>query len=167
MMFQSLLHQGISLLGHFGGGRDALDDGVSIPSSSGHQFTALAADRPGGLLDDDVSIPSSSGHQFTEYWNEQALEAAKRVSIPSSSGHQFTARQKKDRYGHEFTVSIPSSSGHQFTGSGPIDGDADYEDVSIPSSSGHQFTAFHMQRFLQIMLTFQSLLHQGISLLEG
>ena len=89
--FQSLLHQGISLLptGHFvltsaysfgfnpffirasvywQEGRHAQGDncGVSIPSSSGHQFTAMR-ERAAELDSALVSIPSSSGHQFTEH----------------------------------------------------------------------------------------------------
>ena len=89
---------------------------VSIPSSSGHQFTAyrpVVRDRATGA---DVSIPSSSGHQFTVANVAGGGTSCGRVSIPSSSGHQFTATfmTASIEAGHN-QVSIPSSSGHQFT----------------------------------------------------
>ena len=64
--FQSLLHQGISLLAR-NASQTAAGQGcsVSIPSSSGHQFTASASSRPSTPAMRLVSIPSSSGHQFT------------------------------------------------------------------------------------------------------
>ena len=66
----------------------------------------------------------------------------KRVSIPSSSGHQFTVNQRSI-----FILNILLG-------------------VSIPSSSGHQFTEDDLVRLSIIRLVeFQSLLHQGISLL--
>ena len=65
-------------------------------------------------------------------------------------------------------VSIPSSSGHQFTGIGATPTRQGQELVSIPSSSGHQFTVDQIQAsFGDIHVEFQSLLHQGISLLNG
>ena len=90
--FQSLLHQGISLLGVGKAQHRRWQLGsVSIPSSSGHQFTARlrAGNAPAKVL---VSIPSSSGHQFTGISTSKCLTGSFRmVSIPSSSGHQFTA----------------------------------------------------------------------------
>ena len=117
--FQSLLHQGISLLLNLRlrrpkdkrrfnpffirasvyWGLTGMPDGracraVSIPSSSGHQFTGVR--RPRGLHHGRraVSIPSSSGHQFTVGKTDRIRETAVGVSIPSSSGHQFTARPR-------------------------------------------------------------------------
>ena len=69
--FQSLLHQGISLL-----------------------VGNLRIDPP---APESVSIPSSSGHQFTDKRdNASLLMAFEKVSIPSSSGHQFTALLKAE-----------------------------------------------------------------------
>ena len=150
---------------------------VSIPSSSGHQFTAwrpaVASRRRGtgfnpffirasvycaarprtGMTSGLVSIPSSSGHQFTALLLGVAVADAGVVSIPSSSGHQFTGKERQQAARREAAVSIPSSSGHQFTG---------YWDrtistcglltVSIPSSSGHQFTVLPFQESLKAQL---------------
>ena len=65
--------------------------------------------------DDFVSIPSSSGHQFTAFRSWFATRAGICVSIPSSSGHQFTEAPGGAFRGLFYAVSIPSSSGHQFT----------------------------------------------------
>ena len=64
--FQSLLHQGISLLHVRWPGATARRAGVSIPSSSGHQFTVRHLEEAMDPSRYSVSIPSSSGHQFTE-----------------------------------------------------------------------------------------------------
>ncbi len=112
--FQSLLHQGISLLVSPIAPSSISIEQVSIPSSSGHQFTARPASAL-GASPDPVSIPSSSGHQFTA-WNEVINELLDQgVSIPSSSGHQFTAGRADRCRRRRAAVSIPSSSGHQFT----------------------------------------------------
>ena len=92
--FQSLLHQGISLLPvRYRPGR------VQVPTpfqSLLHQGISLlwAADHRREVEARLVSIPSSSGHQFTERMRRQlpAFNAVL-VSIPSSSGHQFTGRR--------------------------------------------------------------------------
>ena len=163
--FQSLLHQGISLLETDTVVLTVSPRGVSIPSSSGHQFTGprLGNETRGG---NPVSIPSSSGHQFTVgaystktcarssgfnpffirasvYWleNHSALPStAGYVSIPSSSGHQFTESPRRHPGCRRGRVSIPSSSGHQFTGVRFAKVRLVARSVSIPSSSGHQFT---------------------------
>ena len=89
------------------------------------------------------------------------------VSIPSSSGHQFTVRRRVGLRSHPETVSIPSSSGHQFTGPPCAWPRTAPSWVSIPSSSGHQFTVNeYSPQFQQMGFKFQSLLHQGISLLR-
>ena len=44
---------------------------------------------------EEVSIPSSSGHQFTDKESESLAVTDERVSIPSSSGHQFTELYKR------------------------------------------------------------------------
>ena len=193
---------------------------VSIPSSSGHQFTAVLDPRRGAARRNVVSIPSSSGHQFTGWgrfcavfrsWNsfnpffirasvycdppsKLASEFRDAVSIPSSSGHQFTGgahfaggSRNAGRCFNPFfirasvycaasgaatlacnCVSIPSSSGHQFTGRTSPAGAAMANCVSIPSSSGHQFTGMQVITVVAgRILAFQSLLHQGISLLAA
>ncbi len=62
--FQSLLHQGISLLHAWNCDAHSPCLAVSIPSSSGHQFTgSRTQDVKFSRI--AVSIPSSSGHQFT------------------------------------------------------------------------------------------------------
>ena len=142
--FQSLLHQGISLLAcrdatlfprrregfnpffirasvywHVGMQRYSLGDGkVSIPSSSGHQFTGFApgtwraarAPRFQSLLHQGISLLHAKilGLKVTNkylrfnpffirasvYWNwrrpRRRMTGSNCVSIPSSSGHQFT-----------------------------------------------------------------------------
>ena len=153
-----------------------------------------AADTPRQGAASIVSIPSSSGHQFTEGEDgivsqvlkafqsllHQGISLLSFLSIPSHSGIKFM-------------VSIPSSSGHQFTGINGTDFNPDFRAVSIPSSSGHQFTARRRIRpgpatrpcfnpfFIRASVycakdrgrawigppLFQSLLHQGISLLAS
>ena len=140
-VFQSLLHQGISLL-----------------------RTGMAPWRPGAA---SVSIPSSSGHQFTDHGGTQAAPAARRVSIPSSSGHQFTVIGWPLSWLVSPMVSIPSSSGHQFTGGGMDVAQAAtlagfqsllHQGISLLPVLRHWADIWHS-------LWFQSLLHQGISLL--
>ena len=164
--FQSLLHQGISLLNAFPDTQVGRDTFVSIPSSSGHQFTGMIDPRD-TRTSGDVSIPSSSGHQFTAailmiaragwarsfqsllhqgisllgYGPVSKQGGRGKVSIPSSSGHQFTGMPLPTRSRKGISVSIPSSSGHQFTGRRLSGGNnREMKTVSIPSSSGHQFT---------------------------
>ena len=112
--FQSLLHQGISLLLGNKKGWNFSIFCVSIPSSSGHQFTECRYSRRNpelvsfqSLLHQGISLlfcPASYRHR------PNAL-----VSIPSSSGHQFTVWRPRDTAQVFACVSIPSSSGHQFT----------------------------------------------------
>ena len=118
MEFQSLLHQGISLLEEegllieeafplrfnpffirasvycdlahsFGSAKEAKFQSLL------HQGISLLIDRPqhpNPVKAEKVSIPSSSGHQFTVYRSmPRSTRPRRRVSIPSSSGHQFTA----------------------------------------------------------------------------
>ena len=89
--FQSLLHQGISLLIEMVKMTNKRQIEVSIPSSSGHQFTVLHHAQV-SVPKDHVSIPSSSGHQFTAKEDAETQIWSEYVSIPSSSGHQFTGR---------------------------------------------------------------------------
>ena len=162
--FQSLLHQGISLLRRrssnavftWAGFQSLLHQGISLLSmlwlcpkaksirafqSLLHQGISLLAGplRPLSIRLDAVSIPSSSGHQFTGRRYGNAGERPDTVSIPSSSGHQFTAWNYPNCNAAATPVSIPSSSGHQFT---------------EPSMSMSPSACSAM---------FQSLLHQGIS----
>ena len=117
---------------------------VSIPSSSGHQFTVLVISKADfeALV---VSIPSSSGHQFTVPFLElHGWQSNCKVSIPSSSGHQFTGWPVRFVNSRRALVSIPSSSGHQFTDHDSVAYGSRIDLVSIPSSSGHQFTGRHI-----------------------
>ncbi len=189
--FQSLLHQGISLLVKLLTLNSTPSRIVSIPSSSGHQFTVrkmtVAKDVQQFSFNpffirasvywfvflglflcpfDTVSIPSSSGHQFTASNNVVYNATFPVVSIPSSSGHQFTVHVLLATGINPGFVSIPSSSGHQFTATRPAATLYFPLPVSIPSSSGHQFTARMQTPPSPKRSGFQSLLHQGISLLS-
>ena len=121
-MFQSLLHQGISLLRRRRTLPDRSCPEVSIPSSSGHQFTAsfpskiAISEIPAfqSLLHQGISLLVSALHAVEElrhggfnpffirasvYWTATACCARpvrRCVSIPSSSGHQFTGRPGDD-----------------------------------------------------------------------
>ena len=155
--FQSLLHQGISLLGNSGEIPTNCLEGVSIPSSSGHQFTVLPYPRVGTSLTWNVSIPSSSGHQFTE---------GAKITPPHQTIYSFNpffirasvywldkveladARERGDSFNPFFI----RASVYCVRGLPPVHGPRSL--VSIPSSSGHQFTvpvrriiAVHPQRF--------------------
>ena len=193
--FQSLLHQGISLLlSLYAMCRSAISS-VSIPSSSGHQFTECDHNAWVMLIEHEVSIPSSSGHQFTEGRDLPQGRDLDVVSIPSSSGHQFTggpglqagqilppcfnpffirasvycpAPRASVRMS-DICVSIPSSSGHQFTGD---------ERPDSRLSRGACFNPFFIRASVYCLSNivdacvnldkeFQSLLHQGISLLDA
>ena len=143
--FQSLLHQGISLLVQPRAGcaptarvgfnpffirasvyclksiaASSRLKTVSIPSSSGHQFTAQAQGNDFQsyqlcfnpfFIRASVYCPTASA---------RPAPCAAWVSIPSSSGHQFTESPLPDDPGGNRRVSIPSSSGHQFTVIAPI-----------------------------------------------
>ena len=167
---------------------------VSIPSSSGHQFTEPAVARadngqverfnpffirasvywagpfyrtPSGRLVTFQSLLHQGISLLHAYIGPLSLPEDARVSIPSSSGHQFTDRTMWNFAKSRSKVSIPSSSGHQFTARfRRVPGVGGTRRVSIPSSSGHQFTVGHarLERGVN-SAAFQSLLHQGISLL--
>ena len=137
--FQSLLHQGISLL------------------------TATAGTLRWSAV--SVSIPSSSGHQFTGRLRRGVrTHTRRRVSIPSSSGHQFTGRrQRLSPSGlHRFNPFFIRASVYWISRRIAYWGSIG---VSIPSSSGHQFTERRGAGGAEPRTGFQSLLHQGISLL--
>ena len=139
--FQSLLHQGISLLirhrrdmpaGRHCGFQSLLHQGISLLKAP------VAGRRPRRL---GVSIPSSSGHQFTASGVGGLAGGAKSVSIPSSSGHQFTGRH------------CPSGRRRR-RGFNPFFIRASVYWLSL------------RRHGLSCTATFQSLLHQGISLLQ-
>ena len=117
--FQSLLHQGISLLSCAPCRASTSAPSVSIPSSSGHQFTGLTWTKPSrrkgrrfqSLLHQGISLLCVIG--FIQQHGDRI------VSIPSSSGHQFTAVHVGNHVYIPNGVSIPSSSGHQFTDVNP------------------------------------------------
>ena len=189
---------------------------VSIPSSSGHQFTASDAPAEGTIRKRfnpffirasvycareaqrarepprSVSIPSSSGHQFTAcgpghcapgqrfrfnpffirasvYWQRVEVfppTGASRFNPFFIRASVYCAWRASGNAPYSIPVSIPSSSGHQFTAMGREVNGRRVARVSIPSSSGHQFTvrSTTILKFA-VMAEFQSLLHQGISLL--
>ena len=114
--FQSLLHQGISLLDRVHDGNHGAVRPVSIPSSSGHQFTGCPSLGPEGprhpcfnpfFIRASVywqrSLGDALGCQtgFNPFFIRASVYClrddgvvdvlAQEVSIPSSSGHQFTA----------------------------------------------------------------------------
>ena len=139
--FQSLLHQGISLLAVRPPRNQLATTNVSIPSSSGHQFTAngKSTGSPTDRRRFNPFFIRASVYCRRERWRMQAMTAI--VSIPSSSGHQFTA-----------------------TGASPAS--------RRPPSRFNPFfiraSVYWIERLLSINLIhlqFQSLLHQGISLL--
>ena len=142
--FQSLLHQGISLLGL-----------GSQPSA-----TALAPEFQ-SLLHQGISLLHKTPRV--------ARDRAPPVSIPSSSGHQFTAKPRPNP--RAVNPAQFQSLLHQ--GISLLRGQARLnlyqpKQVSIPSSSGHQFTACGQPDCRHVgWLAFQSLLHQGISLLRS
>ena len=139
VQFQSLLHQGISLLGAVFARRQ------NRPPHSFNPFFIRASvycdwAQRGKRCSRNVSIPSSSGHQFTGSSNSLITSFHASVSIPSSSGHQFTVSPATIGIRYGDGVSIPSSSGHQFTDKRTTHSGPSLRPVSIPSSSGHQFT---------------------------
>ena len=200
-------------------GAERLARNVSIPSSSGHQFTARPVprrifrpyDRFQSLLHQGISLliapdavpPNVMLISFNPffirasvYW--QALTkppriAIRSVSIPSSSGHQFTARICRRDAMSRVTVSIPSSSGHQFTGvlarAGLLAGIEGFNPFFIRASvywdaEVREAIRIYVQCFNPFFIrasvyclcmaygrvrddAFQSLLHQGISLLSA
>ena len=88
------------------------------------------------------------------------------VSIPSSSGHQFTEFRHHAPRGHGHGVSIPSSSGHQFT----VEWKSDWVRIhGLKFQSllhqGISLLGLSIQPEIRRLFRFQSLLHQGISLL--
>ena len=165
--FQSLLHQGISLLRFSGwasanartGFQSLLHQGISLLLQHGDRRGVQDAQRFNPFF-----------IRASVYWSATGLHPeclAPRVSIPSSSGHQFTAEIREN--GEEFVVfvSIPSSSGHQFT------------DIRILQDVWkilRRFNPFFIRASVycvrmrhgtrHVDRSFQSLLHQGISLLR-
>ena len=166
---------------------------VSIPSSSGHQFTAGPSAWTAGaakksfqsLLHQGISLLCVNGFRVSFANNY--------VSIPSSSGHQFTVEAffmttvyriicfnpffiRASVYckhlvliksADTLMVSIPSSSGHQFTGS----------IFAVKNmAQARRFNPFFIRASVYCRRPaqparpadpgFQSLLHQGISLLR-
>ena len=165
--FQSLLHQGISLLAEgLRGPERRGPECVSIPSSSGHQFTvgigAYLAEISGkpfqSLLHQGISLLSASLRMPPCLCREE-FQSLLHQGISLLDRHCDPAWAPPDY------VSIPSSSGHQFTAYPAGNPPAWSASVSIPSSSGHQFTVWHVVSGLVGAALFQSLLHQGISLL--
>ena len=93
--------------------------------------------------------------------------ADSKVSIPSSSGHQFTGKSAQPPARRAFLVSIPSSSGHQFTAILRVG--TRMLSPSVFQSLLHQGISLLLITVVvdhhHLLRLFQSLLHQGISLL--
>ena len=190
--FQSLLHQGISLLCNTTLSRTRPCASVSIPSSSGHQFTEFQHPLP-GLVGGVVSIPSSSGHQFTESGtgfiqidNKTEFQSLLHQGISLLPVHAGVGVQRHVGFQsllHQGISLLPGMDcilamhGYSFQsllhqGISLLDGVDGCQErlvarVSIPSSSGHQFTGGEQTGISarSAFDSFQSLLHQGISLL--
>ena len=115
----------------------------------------------------NVSIPSSSGHQFT---GMQTAENAPRVEQFQSLLHQGISLLARPPGRGRLRIPAFQSLLHQ--GISLLDGVAwdvtvALRIVSIPSSSGHQFTGIlPVGPVAGRRAEFQSLLHQGISLLN-
>ena len=92
--FQSLLHQGISLLTRIRVRYCAYTDPFQSLLHQGISLLVDCGSSPRRTPWPSVSIPSSSGHQFTVFWSINSPQSGcpHFVSIPSSSGHQFTAK---------------------------------------------------------------------------
>ena len=140
--FQSLLHQGISLLHQSVRGVFLNVISVSIPSSSGHQFTGILCLEPDSDIGNGFNpfFIRASVYCFSEchLWLEGKL-----VSIPSSSGHQFTepaAPRTPTGILLRFNPFFIRASVYCVRKGGTRQ---EVIDVSIPSSSGHQFTGDH------------------------
>ena len=139
---------------------------VSIPSSSGHQFTANRLLRSAATSRSPVSIPSSSGHQFTGWLRRSSYKQ-------QQPGFQSLLHQ-----GISLLESEPLPEGDVSDCFNPffIRASVYWTEtrrrslpliwVSIPSSSGHQFTVGTVKLAWWSVMRFQSLLHQGISLLN-
>ena len=164
--FQSLLHQGISLLDD-GGQPVKADFSVSIPSSSGHQFTGTRWVRSTGsglsafqsLLHQGISLliknRSSTGSPSIIGFNPFFIRASVywlrlEISLEAMPAFQSLLHQGISLLAN---ICMPHFK-------------CPPNCVSIPSSSGHQFTGriFHSAE-KNSWIQFQSLLHQGISLL--
>ena len=145
--FQSLLHQGISLLAVLNPLLAWTGGTVSIPSSSGHQFTVGRLVYSRGVF---VVVFQSLLHQgisLLRYKEMLASPPEIGVSIPSSSGHQFTdgaCRVLQHGMCICFNPFFIRASVYCF--SPPAPSAMPLITVSIPSSSGHQFTAINLWR---------------------
>ena len=115
---------------------------VSIPSSSGHQFTAYSRRGTTSWTSAGFQSLLHQGISLLQEATEQEFELHVQVSIPSSSGHQFTGNSLAGGW-------IPALGGFN-----PF-----FIRASVYWLRAMQSPARHMP------LLFQSLLHQGISLL--
>ena len=167
LLFQSLLHQGISLLA-FAGIIDAKSaDFVSIPSSSGHQFTA---GRFPARTDARPACFNPFFIRASVYCAFSGRAWGACMGVFQSLLHQgisLLRRGPSPRTERTQSVSIPSSSGHQFTGL------AAQPRAVLQRTSFNPFfiraSVYWPARAADAGPTptrFQSLLHQGISLLK-
>ncbi len=166
--FQSLLHQGISLLLVVpGGGRPAprgrfqslLHQGISLLLSRRSPPPSLLGGFQ-SLLHQGISLLNRIRQLFTEDWGL--------VSIPSSSGHQFTDRRimRKRRWLDGFNPFFIRASVYCPETVSPVDAR-----MIMFQSLLHQGISLLFQLHFQFgnaaLGLFQSLLHQGISLLQS
>ena len=141
--FQSLLHQGISLLGSSARPCCIATRAVSIPSSSGHQFTGWQA----GFGQDAL------WGRFNPFFIRASVYWAAHAGSDGACRRRFNPFFiRASVYCHPEIRAARES----------------IAPVSIPSSSGHQFTV-GLRTISPVTHppSFQSLLHQGISLLNG
>ena len=165
--FQSLLHQGISLLAVQSGlSRAAVVPTVSIPSSSGHQFTGYQPHL----------VPVPERWSFNPFFIRASVycpatwSCALRAQVAFQSllhqGISLLQVKKREGRRRRAAVSIPSSSGHQFTvqvfRTEFRRGDYGFNPFFIRASVYWDFLAMEIDGHAD---EFQSLLHQGISLL--
>ena len=165
-VFQSLLHQGISLLVGYDASIGDAARGVSIPSSSGHQFTVV-----------DMGVENNLFAAFQSLLHQ----GISLLVVPVPHGRRRHRRRFNPFFirASVYWTALLAKQGLSLQGFNPFFIRASVywalmpfalqvvpDRVSIPSSSGHQFTARRNANLNKIEIPeFQSLLHQGISLL--
>ena len=115
-----------------------------------------------------VSIPSSSGHQFTASTRAMVMNSTSMFQSLLHQGISLLRRGPRPAGPRQRSVSIPSSSGHQFTGFRSL-AHAGFRGKEFQSllHQGISLLVIDAERLSRPRKTkFQSLLHQGISLLR-
>ena len=168
--FQSLLHQGISLLRYMGrqqrqrmgAFQSLLHQGISLLDSTPAAF-AISFWRFQSLLHQGISLLRHAGRS----WRMPALRFNPffiRASVYWRPPAPTTSRRAS-------AVSIPSSSGHQFTAFPSIflwqDKQTDSFNPFFIRASVYCLSSTWTYNEILNAIPFQSLLHQGISLLDS